>query len=131
VKSLLKPVTFCVALVLVALPGVAVACEWACDASTSQSMAGHHHSSEDQTPQVDSTAGVSDRLVVGAVPHGCGLSAADPALTARVAKVLAPSPALEANTASPSSAFFVSSRAPDAAAASPPDARPAPLQLRV
>jgi hypothetical protein len=132
VRSFIRPVGLCVALIIGALPAVTLACQWACDAPDAvASSAGHHHGqqhAEPAGPADDSSDGPALR---GSL-HGCDYSPLlAPGITNGIFKV----PSLLAIAIADISLPFVPvelrASTLSFASPSPPGARSSPLPLRI
>lgn len=130
VTRVIQPVAFFVLLVLGGLPGVTLACQWACSgvAGSAQEQATHHHHS---TEAPDSSAPALEAMSVVASEQPCehaGTSVT--ALTAANVKVL-PFVAIHVPQLGLSHPWRVAEIAAGRGVYSPPGARSAPLPLRI
>ena len=128
VNRFLQPVAVCVVLVLGALPGVTLACQWACAGAlgpASEHAAHHQHHS---TEAADTS---SDQPSVVGTEHSCDhVGTSVTAVTTVTVKVVSPvavnTPQLHYEVP-PLRAVVTANRG----AHSPPGARSAPLPLRI
>lgn len=124
----LQPVAVCVVLVLGALPGVTLVCQWACTgaAGAATEHATHHQHHSTEAPDTS-----SDQASVIGAEHSCDhVGTAVTAVTTVTVKVASPV-AVDASQlqheVSPLRAVVTANRG----AHSPPGARSAPLPLRI
>lgn len=128
VTRLIQPVAICVVLVLGALPGVTLACQWAC---SGVGKSAHHHAThhDDSTAAPDTIASEATS-VVGTVRLCAHSMPSVVAVMAASLKVLAPlaTDVSGREFVAPSQVIVV---AADRGTSSPPGARSAPLPLRI
>ena len=130
VSVFLKPVTFCVLLLLGAAPTATLVCHWVCDPRTDQT---HRHAShhEHSGTAVQGTHVTIDTAAVRSSESVCDHRAAlAPALTSAIIKVFAlatmPAAVLHFSDSDHADVFSASYMT-----ASPPGARSRPLSLRI
>jgi hypothetical protein len=124
----------CVVLILAALPGMALACQWACDGTAvSVAAGGRHHEGHDHTHAlVGSDQGTADGPAIRPVGRDCDHSPlSDLAVISPGVQIFAPAAFVLPDTLS---ALVVSegyAPVPPTATFSPPGARSGPVPLRI
>jgi hypothetical protein len=130
VSGLLRPIAFCVLLVLGAAPAATLACQWACAPQSGQAHRhdGHH---QDSSEAVHASQTTVDTAAVRSSESACDHRAVlAPALTSASVKVFAPLATLTADF-EPSNIYHVVVSAGAYVTDSPPGARSRPLSLRI